>query len=75
MAEDPTAMPRARALFDALADWDTGGVWPNFGPAHDPATARRAYSRPTLERLAAISRRYDPDRVMQAGRVVTAAVG
>jgi hypothetical protein len=74
MAEDPSAMPRARALFDALAEWDTGGIWPNFGPAHDPATARRAYSRPTLERLAAVSRTYDPAGVLQAGRVVTDAL-
>jgi hypothetical protein len=75
MADDPTAMPRAQQLFRALAPWDTGGIWPNFGPVHDAATARRAYGAETLARLAAVSRKYDPDGVLQTGTAVTAAVG
>ena len=67
MAPDPTALPHARRLFAALADWDTGGIWPNFGPPHDAATARRAYDAPTLARLAAVTRTYDPHGVLQAG--------
>ena len=37
-------------LFAALADWDTGGVWPNFGTAARRRSARRAYDEPTRSR-------------------------
>jgi FAD/FMN-containing dehydrogenase len=68
MAVDPTARPHAERLFGALATEDTGGIWPNFGPARDARTARRAYDPPTLARLSAVARRYDPLGVLQAGR-------
>jgi FAD/FMN-containing dehydrogenase len=67
MAPDPSALPHAQRLFADLADWDTGGVWPNFGPPHDADTARRAYDPPTLARLTAVTRTYDPHGVLQAG--------
>jgi FAD/FMN-containing dehydrogenase len=67
MAMDPATQPHADRLFAALSEWDTGGVWPNFGPAHDARTARRAYDPQTLRRLAAITRTYDPDGVLSAG--------
>lgn len=51
----------------ALAGWDTGGIWPNFGAPHDEATALGAYGERTLARLAAIAKRYDPDNVLAAG--------
>ena len=54
-------------MFEALGDWDTGGIWPNFGPAHDEQTARRAYDEETLQRLVEVSRTYDPDGVLQIG--------
>ncbi len=63
----PGATERAQQLFAALAEWDTGGIWPNFGPAHDEATARRAYDPATLERLVEVVERYDPDGVLQIG--------
>jgi FAD/FMN-containing dehydrogenase len=61
------AEEHAERLFGAMAAWDNGRIWPNFGPAHDEATARRAYDDETLERLAAVVRRYDPDGVLQIG--------
>jgi hypothetical protein len=64
IAVDPRVMPHAHELFDALSDWDTGGIWPNFGAPHDEATARRAYDAATLGRLAAVAERYDPDAVL-----------
>jgi FAD binding domain-containing protein len=67
MAADPTALPHAELLLAALADWDTGAVWPNFGPPHDAGTARRAYRPATLARLSAVTRTYDPHGVLQAG--------
>lgn len=67
MADDPRALPHWERLHAALADWDTGGIWPNFGPPHDARTARRAYDEPTLARIAAVSRTYDPDGVLQVG--------
>ena len=71
MAHEPEAeaasTERAEQLFSAMAPWDTGGVWPNFGPAHDARTARRAYDEATLRRLVEIAERYDPDGVLQIG--------
>jgi hypothetical protein len=65
---DPAVPVHAQKVFDALADWDTGGVWPNFGPALDGPTARRAYDPATLARLQEISHRYDPAGVLHLGR-------
>ncbi|MGY1616650.1 FAD-binding oxidoreductase [Geodermatophilus sp. SYSU D00691] len=62
------AMVDADRVFAALAPWDNGHVWPNFGPVHDERSARRAYDEPTLRRLAEISRTYDPDGVLHIGR-------
>jgi FAD/FMN-containing dehydrogenase len=57
-------------VFAALAPWDNGKVWPNFGPINDGRSARRAYDQETLQRLAEVSRTYDPDGVLQAGRFI-----
>jgi FAD/FMN-containing dehydrogenase len=61
-------MVDAERVFDALAPWDNGRVWPNFGPVHDEYSARRAYDEATRERLAAIVAAYDPDGVLNIGR-------
>ena len=78
VAPDPVAeaatLAHAAAVFAALADWDTGGVWPNFGVPHDAASARRSYDPATLARLAEVTRTYDPQGVLQAGHY-TRAVG
>ena len=58
----------AARVFGALSPWDTGRVWPNFGPVHDEWSARRAYDEETRERLAAVVRAYDPDGVLALGR-------
>ena len=75
MAPDPAVAPHAERVFAALAEWDTGGIWPNFGPPHDAETARRAYGPQTLARLAAVTRAYDPDGVMQVGSYTRADIG
>lgn len=67
MAPDPNVVPHAHRMFEALAQWDTGGIWPNFGPLSGPASARRAYSPATLARLAAVADTYDPDGVLVSG--------
>lgn len=61
------AAEHAERIFAALGEWDTGGIWPNFGPAHDERTARRAYDPQTLARLTAVVERYDPDGVLAIG--------
>jgi FAD/FMN-containing dehydrogenase len=68
MAPDPRAASHAELVFAAMGDWDTGTVWPNFGPVSDARSARRAYDEATLQRLAEITRRYDPAGVLQYGR-------
>jgi hypothetical protein len=75
MAADPRVLPHWQRLHTALADWDTGGVWPNFGPPHDAGTARRAYDEQTLRRIVEISRRYDPDSVLQIGEYARSVAG
>jgi hypothetical protein len=67
IAEDPRVLPHWDRLYAALSEWDTGGVWPNFGPPHDAQTARRAYDEKTLHRIAEVSRKYDPDGILQIG--------
>ena len=68
MAPDPRSAPHAELVFEAMSDWDTGGVWPNFGQAFDAVSARRAYKEETLQRFAEITRTYDPDGVLNIGR-------
>ena len=75
IAEDPRVLPHWDRLYAALSEWDTGGVWPNFGPPHDARTARRAYDEETLQRIAEVSRRYDPDAVLQIGEYARAITG
>jgi hypothetical protein len=70
IAFDPRVVPHAHDLISALSDWDTGGVWPNFAPPHDEATAQRAYDPATLAHLADVAQRYDPDAVLTAGAFV-----
>jgi FAD/FMN-containing dehydrogenase len=70
IAFDPRVVPHAHDLISALSDWDTGGVWPNFAPPHDEATAQRAYDPATLAHLADVAQRYDPDAVLAAGAFV-----
>ncbi|HET6987640.1 MAG TPA: FAD-binding protein, partial [Kribbella sp.] len=75
IAEDPRVLPHWDRLYAALSEWDTGGVWPNFGPPHDARTARRAYDEETLRRIAEVSRKYDPDGVLQIGEYARAVAG
>ena len=51
----------------ALTAWDTGGVWPNFAPPHERASAARAYDAATLERLGEVTAAYDPHGVLAVG--------
>jgi len=67
---DPSTVPSAERVLGALDDWDTGGVWPNFASPHDAASAKRAYTEATLQRISEIRRRYDPNGVLQAGSYV-----
>jgi hypothetical protein len=73
IAEDPRVLPHWERLYAALSEWDTGGVWPNFGPPHDALTARRAYDEDTLRRIVQVSLKYDPDGVLQIGEYARAA--
>ncbi|WP_406054269.1 FAD-binding oxidoreductase [Kribbella sp. NBC_00889] len=75
IAEDPRVLPHWDRLYAALSEWDTGGVWPNFGPPHDARTARRAYDEETLRRIAEVSRKYDPDGVLQIGEYARSIAG
>ena len=49
-----------------LAPWTRPGGLPNFTPGDGPGWAERVYPPATRSRLAAVSRRYDPDGVLLA---------
>ncbi|WP_225754975.1 FAD-binding oxidoreductase [Actinotalea sp. Marseille-Q4924] len=72
IAMDPAVAGHAETVRGALAPWEDGGVWPNFGPAHDDASARRAYTPSTLRALAAAVADHDPDGVLAGGRYLRA---
>ncbi len=74
VAMDPRVGPHGDKVLAALADWDFGGVWPNFAPPHDKASAHRAYTAETLSRLADVAERYDPDHVLAAGSFARSAL-
>jgi hypothetical protein len=59
----------AGTVIDAMAPWATGGQFPNFAPASDPARLARCYDEDTLYRLAALAERHDPAGVLRVGQV------
>lgn len=63
----PGTHEHAERTLEALAPWAYDGMWPNFGPAHDPATAAAAYRPHTLARLRATANAYDPTGVLTMG--------
>ena len=62
----------ARATFDALAPFSTGGVYVNFLGDEGEERARAAYG-PAYRRLAALKARYDPDNVFRSNQNVRPA--
>ncbi|MFG1626064.1 hypothetical protein [Kribbella sp. NPDC049227] len=53
IAEDPRVLPHWDRLYAALSEWDTGGVWPNFGPR---TTSGRPVARTTRRHFGASPR-------------------
>ena len=60
----------ARRIVDGLAPIARPGGMPNFVPRYGAEWARQAFPARTAERLAALSRRYDPAGVLLGGRLV-----
>ena len=67
IAMDPRVAGHGADLVAGMERWTTGGVWPNYQPALDAASARRAYDVPTLQLLAAVVNRVDPAGVLVGG--------
>ena len=67
MTDIPGTAEHGERLLAALNSWVHGGVWPNFGPPSDAATAKATYRPATLARLRATSEAYDPDGIMTMG--------
>jgi FAD/FMN-containing dehydrogenase len=70
MPDIPGAKDHAHATLAALSPWQYDGMWPNFGPAADPETTSKAYSRATLARLRATADAYDPQGVLTMGAAI-----
>jgi len=55
-----------RDLFGGMAEWDTGGKFPNFLAADsDPASVKKAYEETDYRKLRAIKGTYDPDNIFR----------
>jgi FAD/FMN-containing dehydrogenase len=60
--DDAANVAWARAAFEATRAFATGGTYVNFLTEEEGADRiEAAYGRPTLDRLAALKRRFDPD--------------
>ncbi|MGH7744342.1 MAG: FAD-binding oxidoreductase [Candidatus Dormibacteria bacterium] len=71
---DPDALDEELvAIAHRLQRWSHGLAMPNFRPADDPVAIKRLYRPETLDHLATLSQRYDPDQVLDVGRIVRAA--
>lgn len=61
-ADDEANLRWAREAFEATRECSTGGVYVNFLTEEEGADrVRAAYGGPTLERLAALKQRFDPE--------------
>jgi FAD/FMN-containing dehydrogenase len=64
--EDPAPSTAWAEAFDAaVRPWATGYVYVNFLDEGSGGTVADAYDPPTLDRLSAAKRRYDPDNVFR----------
>jgi FAD/FMN-containing dehydrogenase len=64
---DPAPSTAWAEAFDAaVRPWSTGYTYVNFLDARPGISVDAAYDPPTLARLAALKRRYDPDNVFRA---------
>jgi len=70
--DDAANMAWARAAFEATRACSTGGTYINFLTEDEGADRiAAAYGRPTLERLAALKRRFDPEGLFNHTKSVT----
>ncbi|MET0416066.1 MAG: FAD-binding oxidoreductase [Actinoplanes sp.] len=53
----------------ALSAWTTGGALPNLGAGSGGQRLARSYDPATLDRLTALTERFDPANVLRAGQV------
>lgn len=75
IAMDPRVAGHGAALVAAMEPWATGGVWPNYGAAHDAASAARAYDAATIALLRAVVGRVDPAGVLVGGAAFRTPTG
>ena len=68
IAGTPGLHDHGRAVLDAMTPWSGTYRLPNF--SFSPKDLAVAYDPPTIARLRAAMRTYDPDRVMALGRVL-----
>jgi hypothetical protein len=55
----------------AVAPWTSPTLVRNFTDTDDPETLRKSYSSDTVARLLAMSKNYDPSRVMAVNGEIT----
>lgn len=70
--DDAANIAWARAAFEATRGCSTGGTYINFLTEEEGADRiQAAYGRPTLDRLAALKRRFDPEGLFTHAKPVT----
>ena len=69
--EDETNVRWTRTVFEAMKPFSTGGTYVNFLTEDDGADRiEAAYGKATLERLASIKRKWDPDNLFRHTKAV-----
>ncbi len=72
-AQDDSFVGWARALFDDMATFATGGVYVNFMPDAEGDRVQNAYGE-NFARLAKLKDEYDPENLFRLNQNITAAV-
>ncbi|HKQ61197.1 MAG TPA: FAD-binding oxidoreductase [Candidatus Polarisedimenticolaceae bacterium] len=72
-ADDARCIAWARALYDAMAPFATGGVYVNFMPDDEAQRVRNGAYGPNYERLARIKAKYDPQNLFRTNQNVAPA--
>jgi FAD/FMN-containing dehydrogenase len=72
-SQDRECIAWARALFDRLAPYATGGVYVNFMPEDEAQRVSRGAYGPNYERLSRLKARYDPENLFRRNQNIAPA--
>ncbi len=71
--QDKACIDWARRLFDAMAQYATGGVYVNFMPEDEAQRVQKGAFGPNFERLAKLKAKYDPGNLFKMNQNILPA--